>query len=245
MILHLLIGHSPFVRLKQISVTLYFYKHAHYVRKMKNAIIPMSHKVIQPQHILCKLTGVAVLRGRQPAGGADLPENGVLDGRIPGPVRVGGDGGGIEVVREDPLQGILLSNHRPQCNRRSAGEVELLRFLPRRGDFEVVVSAGVVGGCVVDNALDHVAIPVVKVPGALQRLRRRLCLPTFCEGMDRRWFWGWARMCPWAWTYTWASWSRSGWPSRSDWTILLASESPLGRTFRKCLFLHIDIAVIP
>jgi hypothetical protein len=98
------------------------------------------------------------------------PDFAVLKGRIPCAVRVGGDRGRIQVVGQDPLQGIGLADHSPHGNGRPAGEVELLRFLLRRADFEVVVlliggkkrrlrsasrSAGVVGGRVVDDPFDH------------------------------------------------------------------------------------------
>jgi hypothetical protein len=75
------------------------------------------------------------------------------------------------MVGQDPLQGVrppFGRNHSSHGDRRPAGEVELLRFLPRRGDFEVVMTSGVVGGGVVDDPPDHVPL-IASLRGASRK----------------------------------------------------------------------------
>ena len=57
--------------------------------------------------MLTQLAGVAVVGGRNAVAEANLSKGGVTDLTVPGAIGVGCDGGGTDLVAQDPVQGGL------------------------------------------------------------------------------------------------------------------------------------------
>ena len=72
----------------------------------KLAVIPPGVVPVQINVVIGQLAGVAVLGGGQAAAVTNLTEGGITNLGVPGAVLVGGEGGGAQVVGNQPLEGV-------------------------------------------------------------------------------------------------------------------------------------------
>jgi hypothetical protein len=109
------------------------------------------------------LTGILVFCLRDPAVRADFPKGCIADLTIQRPIRISGDGGGVQVIGQDTIQRILVALDGAHCDRLAAEALEFLGFGNTAGYLLIIITRGVIGDGFSPILGRHVALDLVAV----------------------------------------------------------------------------------